>query len=140
MGVCFFSLYSPFGHLITDDLNVIENDQLRMPVFYGLQFRKPLRFNWKLHLKTIMDTVEDDARSWIKREDDKEPEIKSLSDWICTIPSLVRSRIDNLKKCVNKRPKVRIQGAWGTWMPFLTTWKIYYRLFGRSFKEHCTCL
>ena len=51
-----------------------------------------------------MDAVEDYARAWIKREKDQEPELESLSDWVRTIRSLVRSRIDKLRKCVNPRP------------------------------------
>ena len=52
-----------------------------------------------------MDAVDDYARRWIKREVDQDPELKSLSDWVRTIRSLVQSRIRNLKKCVNSRPK-----------------------------------
>ena len=61
--------------------------------------------NWKHNLKIIMDAVEDNARRWIKREVDQDPELKSLSDWVRTIRSLVQGRIRKLKNCVNSRPK-----------------------------------
>ena len=35
-----------------------------------------------LRFKTIMDAVEDYARSWIETEKDKESEIESLSVWV----------------------------------------------------------
>jgi hypothetical protein len=44
-----------------------------------------------------MDVVDDYARRWIKREVDQDPELKSLSDWVRTIRSLVQGRIRNLK-------------------------------------------
>ena len=42
-----------------------------------------------------MDSVEDYARRWIKREIDQDPELESLSE----------GRIHKLKNCVNSRPK-----------------------------------
>ena len=52
-----------------------------------------------------MDAVEDDARRWIQREVDQDPELESLLDWVRTIRSLVQGRIRKLKNCVNSRPK-----------------------------------
>jgi hypothetical protein len=52
-----------------------------------------------------MHAVEDYARKWIKREVDQDPELKSLSDWVRTIRSLVQGRIHKLKHFVNSRPK-----------------------------------
>jgi hypothetical protein len=51
--------------------------------------------------KIITDAVEDYGRRWIKREVDQDPELKSLSDWVRTIRSLVQGRIRKLKNCVN---------------------------------------
>ena len=48
-----------------------------------------------------MDAVEDYTRRWKKREVDQDPELKSLSDWVRTIRSLVQGRIYKLKNCVN---------------------------------------
>jgi hypothetical protein len=39
------------------------------------------------------------ARRWIKREVDQDPELESLSDWVRTIRSLVQGRIHKLKIC-----------------------------------------
>ena len=59
--VCASSLlfiYSPSGHVITCDLNIIENELLRKEVYHGPTFREPRCLNWKHDLKTIMDAVE----------------------------------------------------------------------------------
>ena len=97
--------YSPSGHVITGDLNIIENESLRNVISHGPKFREPQRLNWNLNFKTIMDAIEDYARSWIKREKEQEPEVESLSDWVRTIRSLVQGRIANLRKHTYKRPK-----------------------------------
>ena len=39
------------------------------------------------------------------KERRQDPELKSLSDWVRTIRSLVQSRIHKLKNCVNSQPK-----------------------------------
>jgi hypothetical protein len=39
------------------------------------------------------------ARRWIKREVDQDPELESLSDWVRTIRSLVQGRIHKLQIC-----------------------------------------
>ena len=72
--------YSPSGHVITGDLNIIENELLRKVVSHSQKLREPQHINWKLNFKTIMVAVEDFARSCIKREKDQEPEIESLSE------------------------------------------------------------
>ena len=38
------------------------------------------------------------------KERRQDPELKSLSDWVRTIRSLVQSRIHKLKNCVNSQP------------------------------------
>jgi hypothetical protein len=45
-------------------------------------FSTPQHINWKHNFKIIMDSVEDYARRWIKREVDQDPELESLSDWV----------------------------------------------------------
>ena len=97
--------YNPSGHVITGDLNIIQHESLRKVISHGPKFREPQHINWKHNFKIIMDAVEDYARRWIKREVDQDPELKSLSDWVRTIKSLVQGRIHKLKNCVNSLPK-----------------------------------
>jgi hypothetical protein len=48
-------------------------------IFHGPKFREPQHINWKHNFKIIMDTVEDYARRWIKREVDQDPELESIN-------------------------------------------------------------
>ena len=48
----------------------------------GLKFRETNQVNWYRYFKIIMDFDEDNARVWIKEENEQEPELNSLSDWV----------------------------------------------------------
>jgi hypothetical protein len=85
--------YNSSGHLITGDLNIIQDESLRKVISHGPIFREPQHINWKHNFKMIMDVVEDYARRWKKREVDQDPVLESLSDWVSTITSLVQGRI-----------------------------------------------
>ena len=74
-------------------------------ISHGPKFREPQHINWKHNFKIIMDAVKNNARRWIKREVDQDPELESLSDWVRSIRSLVQGRIRKLKYCVHSRPK-----------------------------------
>ena len=69
--------YSPSGHVITGDLNIVENDQLRDVLAKGPKYREPRAINWNHNFKTIMDSVEDYARKWAKKEHEKESDVLS---------------------------------------------------------------
>ena len=53
----------------TDHVNVITGDITIREVFAkGLKYREPKSINWKHNFKILMDSVEDYARQWAKRE------------------------------------------------------------------------
>ena len=56
-------LYSPAGHIVTGDLKIIQNKQLRDLISKGPKYREPHSFSW------IMDSVEEYARKWAKQEE-----------------------------------------------------------------------
>ena len=98
--------YLPVGHIITGDLNIIENETLRSVIYKGPKYRVPKTINWKYNFKLLMDAVEDYARKWAKRED---ANINSLSEWIKIIRDKIKHRISKLKhhmkfkiKCIFK--------------------------------------
>ena len=80
--------YSPSGHVITGDLNIVDNLSLRSIFAKGPKYREPQSINWKYNFKPLMDAVEDYARKWIKREHDTE--LDSLSEWIKAIRSQIQ--------------------------------------------------
>ena len=75
-------LYSPAGHIITGDLNIIQNQQLRDLIPKGPKYREPHSLSWKYNLKIIMDSLEEYARKWANKE---EVELDALSEWVKSV-------------------------------------------------------
>ena len=55
-------LYSPVGHIITGNLNIIDNTKLRDLISKGPKYRESPSFTWKYNFKLVMDAIEDYAR------------------------------------------------------------------------------
>jgi len=91
--------YSHSGHVITGDLNIVENESLRNILAKGPKYREPQPINWNYNFKILMDAVEDYARKWIKRE--KEDELDSLSEWVKAVRSLILKRTRSLSGSMN---------------------------------------
>ena len=53
-----------------------------------------------MHCKILMDSTEDYARQWVKRE---LKDLDTLSEWVKTVWSLIQIRIKNLNGSVNTR-------------------------------------
>ncbi|KAK3103876.1 hypothetical protein FSP39_022583 [Pinctada imbricata] len=92
--------YSPCGHVITGDLSIVKNDKLRELLKKGPKYRESLSFTWNQNVKIIMDSCEEYARRWAKKED---VQLDTLSEWIKSIRGLLLSRINRLKSTVNTR-------------------------------------
>ena len=86
--------YSPVGHIITGNLNIVSNYKLRQVISIGPKYRLPQSINWKYNFKLIMDAVECYTRKWAKRE---EANINSLSEWIKAMRNKINERISKLK-------------------------------------------
>ena len=102
---CFCSssqfLYRPAGHIVTGDLNIVENTCLRDLISKGPKYREPQKFSWKYIFKLIMDSVEDYARSWAKQED---VELDTLSELVKSIKHQLKRRIYMVSRSVNTKP------------------------------------
>ena len=68
--------YSPAGHVITGDVNIVENEDLRSLIFKGHKFIEPRSFNWRQNFISIMNSVEDYARRWVKHEKEEQNGLK----------------------------------------------------------------
>ena len=86
--------YNPAGHVITGDLNIVKNDKLRQLLSKGPKYREPQNINWKQNFKLLMDSVEDYAKNWAKRE---KVEVDTLSEWVKAVRSLIQIRVSKLK-------------------------------------------
>ena len=86
--------------MITGDLNIISNDKLRKIISKGPKYREQKSFTWSHNFKIIMDSVEEYARSWAKRED---VEVETLSEWVRSIKKLVKRRLYVLSKTISTK-------------------------------------
>ena len=95
MHLCKFPfIFNPTGHVITDDLKVINNTSLREVFAKWTKYREPKSINWKHNFKILMDSVEDYAIQWAKREKE---ELDTLSEWVKSVKSLIQIRIKKLR-------------------------------------------
>jgi hypothetical protein len=82
-------IYNPTGYVITGGLKIINNTSLRV-FAKGLNYRETKSINWKQNFKIFMDSVEDYARQWAKREKE---DLDTLSEWVKSVRSLKQIRI-----------------------------------------------
>ena len=83
-------IYNPAGHVITGDLNIINNTSLRDMFVKEPKYRETNSINWKHNFKFLMDSVEDYAQQWAKRE---KKDLHSLSEWVKSVRSRIQIRI-----------------------------------------------
>ena len=95
-------LYRPAGHVVTGDLNIVDDPNLRDILFKGPKYREARPFSWKYNFKLVMDTVEQYARDWAKQE---EVDVDCLSEWVKSIRRLLQRRIYMVSRSVNTKPK-----------------------------------
>ena len=92
--------YNPAGHIITGDLNVVRISKLRDILSKGPKYKEPRSFTWKQNSKLILDSVEEYARRWAKKED---VEVDTLSEWVKSVMSLVNRRVSVLSRTMSHR-------------------------------------
>jgi hypothetical protein len=63
--------YSPAGHIITGDVDIVENEVLKSLIRKSPKFREPWSFNWRQNFVSIMNAVEDYAKRWAKRKNEE---------------------------------------------------------------------
>ena len=94
--------YGPAGHIVTGDLDIIQNGKLRELFMKGPKYREAPSINWNVNFKILMDSVEKFAREWAKRE---HAALDSLSEWIKSIRSIILKRIRSLKVKMKSKNK-----------------------------------
>ena len=60
---------------------------LHLNIDKGPKYREPKSINWKHNFKILMDSVEDYARQWAKREKE---DLDTLSEWVKNVRSLIQ--------------------------------------------------
>lgn len=85
-------LYQPAGHIITGDLNIIEDTELRHLCSKGPKFRLPSRIDFKVCREVIEEAIDKYCKRWCKREG---VELHALKDWKNKIFKIIDIRIEN---------------------------------------------
>ena len=60
--------YDQCGHVLTGDLKIIENDDLRNLLVRGPKYREQRKINLRANKKIILSAVENFVKKWAKRE------------------------------------------------------------------------
>jgi hypothetical protein len=76
--LCFLSTTNQQLHVITGDVNIVRNGELKSLILNGPKFRETRSFKWQQNFISIMDSVEDYSRRWEKSQ----KELDSLSEWV----------------------------------------------------------
>ena len=91
------------GHIVTGNLDIVKNQQLRKLLIRGPKFREQNHINWKLNRKIIYDALNTFIVRWCKQEN---ADIICLKDYQSEIMNLVDKRITNIKSTVKShRPR-----------------------------------
>ena len=97
-------LYQPFGHVITGDLSIIPNSNLRDMIAKGPKYREPRKIDWDKNLTLSCEAVDQYALQWAKRET---VEFSVLSSWKEVAKGQIEERISKLKQNF-KQPTVKV--------------------------------
>lgn len=97
-------IHPQVGHVVTGNLDLIKNIQLRDLLKKGPKFREQNHISWSTNRSIILDGIDDYIRKWAKLE---HVDIMCLQQYKEAILKLVDHKISSLKRTVNvHRPKV----------------------------------
>jgi len=87
--------YEPHGHVITGDLRIVKNRNLRRLLKKGPKYREQNTVNWKLNEKILLKAVDDDCKKWSKLEGYR---VSALDEWSETVKLIIKNRISKLQR------------------------------------------
>lgn len=97
-------IHPQLGHVVTGDLSLVKNNQLRDIMKKGPKFREQNHINWKTNRKIILEAINSFILKWAKQES---VDVSCLHEYRDKILHLVDSRISRLKRNVKTyRPKI----------------------------------
>ena len=87
--------YSPLGHVITGDLNIVSNPKLRDIFRKGPKYRLPRKIDWSLNYDLIRKGVLDCQTKWAKKNHVPQT---VLDEWVNAVLSKVKSKATKLSQ------------------------------------------
>ena len=94
-------VYKPLGHVITGDLRIISSRKLRTLIAKGPNFREQNNIDWDLCYKLCLEGIDRYRKKWTSKE---KVSLSTLSEWTCTVKSLLKRKIQCLR--------IRTQYTW----------------------------
>ena len=91
-------------HIVTGDLRIIANVELRNLLSKGPTYREPVIINWNKVLKVFKTGIEECQIKWTQIEN---KELKTLDDWSKTVFDAVEKRVNKLKAMRKFQPRHR---------------------------------
>ena len=82
-------------HIVTGDLKIIENRDLRHLLMKGPNYREPCVINWNKVVSCIIAGVTECQKDWARKEN---VDRAVLNEWSGSLLNLVRNRVNKLKK------------------------------------------
>ena len=110
---------SPFidqdhNHVISGNLDIIENTELRNIVRKGPKYRLPRKIDWKKNVNNISNFLDTYIKDWIRKEQKENPKhrlkVNLLTPWKAKVLQLVQNRIDTCKKKCKRFFPLKISG------------------------------
>ena len=88
-------IYQPYGHILTGNLDIIKNPELKELFSYGAKHRLPKSISWQATEKEILESLNQHVVSISKRF---HLSTSDFSEWKSRIMTLVKHRIFRLNK------------------------------------------
>ena len=96
-------LYTPANHVITGNLDIVKNTELRNLINKGPSFREQNNINWLLNRNLCLEAIRKYKIMWARREN---IDIHVLDEWEHTVGNHIENRIETLSnKNIHKRKK-----------------------------------
>ena len=93
--------YEPAGHVITGDLTIVRDAELRSLIEKGPSFREQNCINWSINESLCKEAVAKYKRKWSRKE---KVDVRTLNEWECKVNECVEKRIRSLRdRHINRR-------------------------------------
>ena len=84
-----------YGHIITGDLSIVQNESLRNIMKKGAKFRDCANISVEKLIKSIVNDVINFKQKWTDKE---RLESYDLDQWVCLVCQRIKRKIDQLRR------------------------------------------
>ena len=102
------------GHIITGDLDIVQNRALKKILKKGPKYRLPRKINWERNRENLKNFIEEHSKKWIAREkknsEDRNLTTRYLQDWKTEVMRLIDKRIEAGKRKFKSGWTLQIKG------------------------------